>query len=123
MGATRLALAAWGAAAILAGALAAVRGVLDLGSSRTPFPRPADANRLVESGVYRVVRHPIYSGIVLAGIGWDAATMAPAAVGLSLLLLGWFDLKARNEEAWLMERHPGYGRYRARTRRFIPLVY
>ena len=119
----RLALAASGTVAIIAGAIVAVRGVLDLGSSLTPFPRPADANRLVESGVYRYVRHPIYSGIVLAGIGWATVTTAPAAAGLSLVLLLWFDLKARNEEAWLVERHPGYARYQARTRKFIPFVY
>ncbi len=49
--------------------------------------------------------------------------MSPAAAGLSLALLLWFDLKARNEETWLGERHPGYASYQARTRKFIPYVY
>ena len=123
MDTARVLAAALGAIAILAGTIVAARGILDLGSSLTPFPRPADANQLVETGVYRFVRHPIYSGIVLAGLGWGVATLAPLAVGLSALLLAWFDLKARNEEAWLAERHPAYKAYRGRTRKFIPFLY
>ena len=121
--AVRLAAAALGASAIVAGAVIGARGILDLGSSLTPFPRPADANTLVDTGVYRYVRHPIYSGLVLASIGWGIATLAPAAIVLSVGLLAWFDLKARHEEAWLVERHPSYRAYRARTRKFIPRLY
>jgi protein-S-isoprenylcysteine O-methyltransferase Ste14 len=77
----------------------------------------------VESGVYRYLRHPIYAGLVLAGLGWGLVTAAPAAIALTLLLLVWLDLKARREEAWLAARHPGYEAYRARTRKFLPFVY
>src|SRR5260221_12937160 len=112
-----------GALAILIGAALAIRGILDLGRSLTPMPRPVDANRLVETGTYRLVRHPIYSGLVLAGLGWGIATLSPLAVALALGLFVWLDLKARIEEAWLADRHPGYGAYRARTRKFIPFIY
>jgi protein-S-isoprenylcysteine O-methyltransferase Ste14 len=40
------------------------------------------------------------------------------------LLAVLFDLKARREEAWLIERFPEYADYRARTpRRFVPWLY
>ena len=119
----RLLAAALGIGAIVVGGGVAVRGIRDLGSSLTPFPGPSHANQLVETGIYRLVRHPIYSGITLASLGWGVATLAPLAIGLAMVLLIWFDLKSRVEERWLLARHPDYLRYRARTRRFIPRVY
>jgi protein-S-isoprenylcysteine O-methyltransferase Ste14 len=112
-----------GGAAIVTGMLLAIRGVLDLGGSLSPFPRPSSANRLVDSGAYRYVRHPVYAGLVLAGLGWGLLTAAPIAIALTLILFGWFDLKARREEAWLVARHADYAAYRTRTRKFVPFVY
>jgi len=112
-----------GGLAMAAGGLVAVASVLALGASLSPFPRPTVANQLVETGAYRHVRHPIYSGIVLAGIGWGLLTASFQATLLSFILLLWFDLKARREEAWLAARHPSYAAYRARTRRFVPFLY
>ncbi len=94
-----------------------------LGSSLSPFPRPTVANQLVETSAYRYVRRAVYAGIVLAGIGWGLLTASFQATLLSFVLLLWFDLKARREEAWLAARHPSYAAYRARTRKFVPFLY
>lgn len=115
--------ASLGGLAIVGGAFLAIRGVLDLGASLSPFPRPTETNRLVETGVFRFVRHPVYAGLVLAAIGWGLGTTSLVAIGLSLLLLVWLDLKSRREEAWLAIRHPAYAAYRTRTRKFLPFVY
>jgi protein-S-isoprenylcysteine O-methyltransferase Ste14 len=112
-----------GAILIVAGGLAALRGVLDLGANLTPFPHPRPAASLVETGSYRFVRHPVYAGIVLAGLGWSLATWSGVAVALALVLFGLFDLKARREEAWLADQVAGYAAYRERTRKFIPGLY
>ena len=112
-----------GVLAIAAGGPLAVRAVMDLGDSLSPFPRPRLSNRLVTTGAYRYVRHPVYTGIVLAGIGWGLVTGSLAALALSIVLLGWFDLKSRREEVWMAARHAGYRAYRARTRRFVPFIY
>jgi protein-S-isoprenylcysteine O-methyltransferase Ste14 len=119
----RLVMAALGVAAIVAGVFIAARAARDLGASLTPFPRPGEANQLVETGVYGLVRHPIYSAIVLAGLGWSAVAVSPLAAILSGVLLAWFDLKSRREEQWLGERHGTYRDYARRTRRFIPRIY
>ena len=122
-GTARITQAAGGGLAIVFGIFTVIRGVLDLGAGLSPFPRPSPANRLVDSGVYGYVRHPIYAGLVLAGVGWGLLTASLVALGLALLLLVWLDLKSRREEAWLVARHPGYEAYRARTRKFVPFVY
>ena len=108
---------------IAAGGLLSVRGVLDLRENLTPFPRPLPGARLVESGSYRLVRHPIYGGLITAAAGWGLATASlPALLG-ALLLAGFFDLKSRREELWLAEQFEEYDAYRARRRRLLPWIY
>jgi protein-S-isoprenylcysteine O-methyltransferase Ste14 len=111
-----------GGLAMAVGGLVAVASILALGSSLSPFPRPTVANQLVETGAYRFVRHPVYAGIVLAGIGWGLLTASFQATLLSFILLLWFDLKARREETWLAARHPSYAGYLARARKFVPFL-
>lgn len=112
-----------GAASIVVGLAVAGRGVLDLGSNLSPFPRPKGNAVLVERGVYRYLRHPIYAGLVLLSIGWSVARGSLVGLGVAVVLAVFFDLKARREEALLAETFPGYEGYAARTRRFIPGLY
>ncbi|HWP62040.1 MAG TPA: methyltransferase [Candidatus Binatia bacterium] len=117
-------LARWlGLALGAGGGLLALRGLYDLRRQVTPLPYPPDGARLVEEGAYRLVRHPIYGGIVLGGLGWALVTAAPAAFVMASVLFIFFDLKARREEVWLEERLPGYAAYRRRTRRLVPWLY
>lgn len=107
----------------VAGTLLLVLGVLALGRSFTPLPRPRVRTRLRQSGIFRLVRHPVYGGAILLGLGWSLAD-APLGLIPTALLALLFDLKARREEAWLIERFPEYAAYRARTpRRFVPWLY
>ena len=107
----------------LAGALLVVLGLLSLGSSFTPLPRPRARTRLRQSGIFRLVRHPIYGGVIVIALGWSLAE-APLGLVPTVLLALLLDLKARREEVWLSERFPEYAAYRARTpRRFLPWFY
>jgi protein-S-isoprenylcysteine O-methyltransferase Ste14 len=106
-----------------AGFALAVRGVADLREALTPLPHPRDGARLVESGAYRLVRHPIYGGIVVAAAGYGLLAASPAAIAGAAVLLTFFRLKSSREEAWLEARYPGYAAYRDRTRRLIPGLY
>lgn len=108
---------------VTAGGILAVRGVVDLREALTPLPYPRDDARLVETGAYRLVRHPIYGGLILGAAGWGLLTASPAALVGSGVLFAFFDLKSRREEAWLGRTYDGYEAYRARTRRFFPLAY
>ena len=108
---------------VVAGALLVASGVLELREGFTPLPRPREGAPLVETGAYGLVRHPVYGGIVIGAVGWGLFAASPIAIGLSLVLLVFFRLKSAREEAWLVEAHPGYEAYRARTKRLIPFIY
>ena len=120
---TDWALLAIGAALMLIGGVAVMAGLRDLGPSLTPMPRPRVGATLVEDGVYAVIRHPIYAGLIVGGLGWSAVTRSLPATAVALLLGIYFDLKSRREEAWLTDHYPGYDAYRRRTRRFVPWIY
>ena len=112
-----------GLALLLAGGLLAGRGILDLGRNLTPVPRPREDARLVDTGAYALVRHPLYGGLVLGALGWSLLVASPLSLLLVAVLAIVLDLKSRREEAWLRERYPGYPAYAARTRRLIPWLY
>lgn len=107
---------------VAGGLVLAVRGLLDLGTALTPLPHPREGAALVETGVYGLVRHPIYGGLILGAVGWALIQASLAALALSAVLAAFFSLKSRREEAWLETRYPGYAAYRSRTKRFIPWI-
>jgi protein-S-isoprenylcysteine O-methyltransferase Ste14 len=80
-------------------------------------------HRVVDTGPYAVVRHPIYTGIILASFA-TAATQgtATAPAGAAIMTLGWY-VKARFEEQFLRrELGPAYDRYGARVAMLVPFV-
>lgn len=107
---------------IVGGLVLTARGTRDLRDALTPLPYPRADAELVETGVYGLVRHPIYGGLVIMAAGWGLLTASPAALVVAALLLGFLELKSRREEAWLERRFAGYAAYRARTRRLIPWI-
>jgi protein-S-isoprenylcysteine O-methyltransferase Ste14 len=89
-----------GIVAGLIGAAAAGVGLLALGRWASPLPRPT-GGPLRSTGIYRFVRHPIYTGVILLAAGYSLWVASVLAGFLTLLLAIFFDLKARREEAWL----------------------
>jgi protein-S-isoprenylcysteine O-methyltransferase Ste14 len=88
-----------------------------LWSSR--ITRKAD-HRVVDSGPYALVRHPIYSGIILAGVATAALRgSAGACVGAGVMAFSWY-LKAQLEEQFLRDELPGYDGYARRVPMLIP---
>lgn len=94
-----------------------------LGENLTPNPRPLDHAQLVTSGLYSVVRHPIYSSLILLSFGLTLATQSLPSVVTALFVLGFFHLKANREERWLVEKYPEYRDYAARVKKLIPWVF
>jgi protein-S-isoprenylcysteine O-methyltransferase Ste14 len=105
---------------LLAGAALGISGVVALGPNRSPHPRPPDGSRLVQHGIYRRVRHPLYGSLMLLAAGWALTHLSWPATVAGIALGAWLRAKADLEEHHLRALHPGYGDYARRTRRFIP---
>ena len=104
----------------LIGSAASVFVLSQLGRS---FSIMAEARRLVTTGVYRFVRHPLYLAEELATIG---IFMQFASLWTALLLAAQIAFQLRrmhNEEAVLGETFPEYAAYREKTARLLPGIY
>lgn len=79
---------------------------------------------LVTTGVYRVIRHPSYLGLLVNALGWALAFRSTAGILLALLFMVPLIARIRAEEALLQSQFGAeYDAYRARTSRMIPGVY
>lgn len=115
-----VAFAVVGVVAAAGGLTLIVGGMGSLGPALTPFPRPRADTAVRDSGVYRLVRHPIYGGLIVVAVGWGLFARPLGLAGAAALGL-FFELKSRREEGWLVEHDPSYEGYRARVRwRFVP---
>ena len=102
------------------GVALAVAGGLSLGRALTATPVPTATATLRTDGLYRLVRHPIYSGVIVIVVAMAARSQSFVSVGLAVVTLAFFNVKARWEEGRLIDRFPDYPAYAARTPRFFP---
>lgn len=93
---------------------------LALGRSTTPSPVPRAGSQLVCRGVYRYLRHPMYSCVWLGAAAW-ALYWQSGLAGVGLIVFGGFlEAKSRLEERLLRQRFPDYAEYAQHTGRFLP---
>ena len=95
---------------------------LTLGSLWSSSVTRKEAHVIVEAGPYRIVRHPIYTGLILALAAFAVQLGSPAAlVGVGFMVLGFW-LKARLEERFLGAElgEAAYADYRRRTPMLVP---
>lgn len=115
----RAAVIAWAliAAALMLGAAAS----LSLGRNLTPYPKPVAAGTMIERGPYRMVRHPIYTAVIVGMLGVAVRAQDWVSIGLALTLVPFFYAKSSFEERHLTDQYPGYPAYQERvTRRLVP---
>lgn len=111
---------ATGAGLFIVGGYFGIAGVMVLGKNRTPFPQPRAGSELVQQGIYARVRHPLYTSVMLASLGWALMWQSLTSFAVALTLIPLFRAKAGREERHLRERFPNYADYERRVPRFIP---
>jgi protein-S-isoprenylcysteine O-methyltransferase Ste14 len=80
-----------------------------------------DEPELVTSGPYHLVRHPIYSGILVAGVG---TAVALSWLWLIAVVLAGVGYSATVEERYLTEQFPDtYPAYKRSTKMLVPFVF
>jgi len=104
----------------LGGSLLAVVILAELGRSFSITPQ---ARRLVTTGAYSVVRHPLYVAELLATLGLAIQFLSAGALAVMACQFACQLLRMRYEEQVLRRAFPGYADYARRTARLIPGLY
>lgn len=130
LAAPRTPLLSW---ARIPGAILAASGLVLVGISAYTYrtvnrmifqasPEPKPASTLVDTGIYSLVRHPVYTGVILGSFGVALFRGSFWSLLAAAVLSGFYYLKSRYEEGLLIQTFPGYEAYRRRTGRFLPLL-
>jgi protein-S-isoprenylcysteine O-methyltransferase Ste14 len=81
-------------------------------------------HQLIRTGPYSLVRHPIYSGIILASFGTALALRQVRGLLALPIIVAGFWYKAHVEERFMLEHFgPEYERYRRQTKALVPFVF
>jgi protein-S-isoprenylcysteine O-methyltransferase Ste14 len=107
-------------ALVVIGNLFAVVIILRLGRSFSILP---EGRRLVTSGPYRIIRHPLYLAEAVATLGAVINFLSPFALVLVAVQLILQLARIHYEERVLKETFPEYDEYARRTARLIPGIY
>ncbi len=113
-----------GVGVLVAGAAIAIWARTILGANWSGMVTVKRDHELVRRGPYALVRHPIYTGLLLAFLGTAVALgEVRGLVALAITFVGW-SYKAELEERF-MEQQFGdeYVRYKRDTKKLIPFVY
>ena len=94
-----------------------------LGRNLTPYPKPVAAGTMIEHGPYRLVRHPIYTAVIIGMIGIAVRGGDWLGLIMAVALVPFFYAKSTFEERHLVAQYPGYADYQQRVPyRLVPAV-
>ena len=114
----------WASAAVTAiGIGFAIWARLTLGRNWSPRPAAKEQHEFVMTGPYAYVRHPIYTGIMLAALG---TALLGSILGIVVFIVATITLAWRmdKEEQIMLELFPRqYPAYQQRTKRLVPFVW
>ncbi len=117
------AVTAGAAASVLGGITLATVGALRLGRSLHPLPAPPDDATLRTDGVYGMVRHPIYVGLLASCAGAAVLRARPEPLAAVAVLAGVLHVKTGYEERLLRSRFgAAYAEYAERVPRLVPRI-
>lgn len=102
------------------GVMVMLAAFLNLGSALTPTPVPIAGAGLRTSGLYALVRHPIYTGLLTLGMGLVLRSPGIGPLFWFLVLAAVLVTKAHWEERMLTDAYPDYRDYMRETGRFLP---
>ena len=103
----------------IAGVNISVISLLALNRSLSPFPTPKQGAELIQSGIYKYVRHPIYTGILFFTFGFSLFSENTLRLIIFVSLLILFRFKAGYEEKLLQKKYPNYETYKKTTGMFL----
>ena len=113
-----------GVALFTGGGLLRLWPVFVLGNRFSGFVAIQPGHKLVTGGLYSVIRHPSYLGLLVNSVGWALTFRSGVGLLLSALMVPVVLARIHSEENLLARTFgPDYEAYRRRTSRLIPGVY
>ncbi|MBO8219347.1 methyltransferase family protein [Prochlorococcus marinus] len=86
--------------------------IKDLGRNLSPFPRPVNNSNLVNTGIYRFMRHPMYYSLILISFGFFITKLSFYYLILSISLGLIIKFKIALEEQYLNKKFKNYLLYK-----------
>ena len=87
------------------------------------FPELIPGSKLITSGPYRYIRHPMYTAVLAITFIWLIDEFTPFRLTVWMVLLIDLVMKFKHEEKILLERYDNYREYKNRTKKLIPFIY
>ena len=109
-----------GLALFILGLFVVFASLFNLDKSLTAYPTPKIDGKLISTGFYRLVRHPIYSGLTFTFLGYALYRESWYKIIITVILTVLFHFKTQYEEKKLIEKYPDYPDYKNKTGKFLP---
>jgi protein-S-isoprenylcysteine O-methyltransferase Ste14 len=106
----------------LAGWVAIIVSAFNIRSVLTVEPLPRENGKLSTHGLYKYVRHPMYSGVLILSLGIAVTSGSLFKYLLVIFLLVLFFYKSSYEEKFLRAQYPEYEKYAKKTPRLFPFI-
>ncbi len=87
------------------------------------FPQPTENNKLTTKGIYKYIRHPMYTGLMIVSFALMLSQFSTLSIIVYIFLLIILDIKAAVEEKLLTKKHKEYKDYKKNSKMFIPCLY
>ena len=114
-----------GVVILAAGVWLRMAAIVELGKFFTAVVAVQPGQTVIQTGPYRLIRHPSYSGALLAAVG--GAMLCESVVAAALVVLTMipaYIYRIAREETWLIDQLGApYTEYRSRTKRLVPFVF
>lgn len=109
-----------GIAGIVIGAVVVIMGILNLSDNLSPFPSPKADAVLIQNGIYKYIRHPIYSGLLIGMFFYAIYASSVEKMLITMVMAIVFYYKSNFEEQLLEDRYSQYKDYKKIAGRFFP---
>jgi protein-S-isoprenylcysteine O-methyltransferase Ste14 len=107
---------------VIIGVIIMLLAVYTLRKSISPFPSPRKNAVLIQSGIFKFIRHPIYTSILLTTLGWAFYSNSLFRIFIFASLMILFEIKSNFEESLLIKRFTTYTHYKKITGKYLPKI-
>ncbi len=107
----------------IASAIIGVTAIINMKiSNLNIMPELKDNHKLATNGIYKYIRHPMYTSVILLCLGFLLTEITTVNIIAMLVLIIDLFLKSRLEEKLLEQRFNSYKDYKNSTYRFLPFI-